>query len=563
MTYVVTQPCCNDASCVAVCPVNCIHPTPDESDYARTEMLYIDPNTCIDCGACADACPIDAIVPDSDLDEGDMPYLEINADYFEDPKNRNYPGVAAVQRHPVVGVTGATPLRVAIVGTGPAACYAGEELLASGATGVEVHFFERLPTPWGLVRFGVAPDHQQTKSVSEAFSRIGSRRGAYFHLNVEIGKHLTHEELLTHFHAVIYAVGAHDDRRLGIAGEDLPGSYSASDFVSWYNGHPDGAQRSFDLSGTRAVVVGNGNVALDVARMLSTDVKSLARTDIADHALTALAGSAISEVVVLGRRGPAQAAYTTPELLGLAAAEGIDLVVDSVGAESIGVATTTAEPSGMSAAVDFKSRLFDEIAAAPTTGAPKRIVLRFLSSPIEILGDDRVRGLRVQRNELVETTEGEFVVRPTDQFDDIECGLVIRSIGYRGTPLAGLPFDDKTGTVPNEKGRVFDPITGEAVAGVYVAGWIKRGPSGSIGNNSRCARDTVRALVEDYSEGRLTAPALDNDALTQLVSQRQSNALTYTDWKTIDQFERSAARKHNRPRIKLVDIDSMLGVARP
>ncbi|KXF53836.1 ferredoxin [Rhodococcus sp. SC4] len=559
MTYVVTQPCCNDASCVAVCPVNCIHPTPDERDYSRTEMLYIDPNTCIDCGACADACPIDAIVPDYDLEEGTERYLDINADYFEDPKHRDYPSAPVVQQRPVVGVTDATPLRVAIIGTGPAACYAGEEVLGSGAPGVEVHFFERLPTPWGLVRFGVAPDHQQTKSVTDAFARIGARRGTYFHLNVEIGKHLTHEELLTHFHAVIYAVGAHHDRRLGISGEDLPGSHPASDFVSWYNGHPDGAQRSFDLSCERAVVVGNGNVALDVARILTSGLGHLARTDIADHALEALAASKISEVVVLGRRGPAQAAYTTPELLGLAAAEGIDLVVDPADVESIGVTATTTP----SAAAAFKSRLLDEIAATPPSGAPKRIVLRFLSSPAEIVGEDHVRGLRVQRNELVESPEGEVTVRPTDRFEEIECGLIIRSIGYRGTPLAGLPFDDATGTVPNDGGRVVDPATGATIPGVYTAGWIKRGPSGSIGNNSRCAKDTVRALVEDYAQGQLPAPTLDTDALAALLAQRQPNVLTYTDWKTIDQFERAAARKHQRPRIKLVDVDAMLDVARP
>ena len=559
MTYVVTQPCCNDASCVAVCPVNCIHPTPDEADYSRTEMLYIDPNTCIDCGACADACPIDAIVPDYDLEEGTERYLEINADYFEDPRNREYPSAAVVQQRPVVGVTDATPLRVAIIGTGPAACYAGEEVLGSGAPGVEVHFFERLPTPWGLVRFGVAPDHQQTKSVTDAFARIGARRGTYFHLNVEIGKHLTHEELLAHFHAVIYAVGAHHDRRLGIPGEDLPGSHPASDFVSWYNGHPDGAQRSFDLSCERAVVVGNGNVALDVARILTSGLGHLARTDIADHALEALAASKISEVVVLGRRGPAQAAYTTPELLGLAAAEGIDLVVDPADVESIGVTATTTP----SAAAAFKSWLLDEIAATPLSGAPKRIVLRFLSSPAEIVGEDRVRALRVQRNELAESPEGGGAVRPTDRFEEIECGLVIRSIGYRGTPLAGLPFDDATGTVPNDGGRVVDPATGATIPGVYTAGWIKRGPSGSIGNNSRCAKDTVRALVEDYAQGQLPAPTLDTDALAALLAQRQPNILTYTDWKTIDQFERAAAREHQRPRIKLVDVDAMLGVARP
>ncbi|MEU3657662.1 FAD-dependent oxidoreductase [Streptomyces sp. NPDC032161] len=558
MTYVVTQNCCNDATCVSVCPVNCIHPTPDEPGYATAEMLYIDPDSCIDCGACADACPVDAIVTEFDLTAATEPYLEINARYFADPAHKDYSATPYEERKPKVEASEPGPLRVAIVGSGPAAGYAAEQLLTRKGVEVEVHMFERLPTPWGLVRFGVAPDHQATKSVAKLFARTAGRKGMDFHLNVEVGTHITHEELLAHHHAVIYAVGATGDRKLGVSGEDLPGSHSATDFVAWYNGHPDFADRTFDLSGERAVIVGNGNVALDVARVLAGDVDRLARTDISDRALEALATSKINEVVVLGRRGPAQAAFTTPELLGLAEAQGFEVCVDpnDVKIDPLTAAALEAAPHTMAGR---KTEILGELAGRQRTSAGKRIVLRFLTSPVEILGEERVRGVRVGINELVDSG-GRLEARATGETEDLACGLVLRSIGYKGNPVPGLPFDDSRGTLPNDHGRVVDPVARTPITGVYTAGWIKRGPSGVIGTNKKCAEDTVQALFDDYAAGRLAAPAQGRDALRALIAERQPDALDYAAWQTIDRHERTTAKEHRRPRIKLTSVTDMLQV---
>lgn len=550
MTYVVTQHCCNDATCVEACPVNCIHPTPDEPGYATAEMLYIDPDGCIDCGACVPECPVDAIVADFDLTEDDERYAEINAHYFADPAHQDYSATPVVARKPAVETAEREPLRVAIVGSGPAGCYAAEELLGHRGLDVEVSMFERLPTPWGLVRFGVAPDHQRTKSVTDAFTRTVSHRGLNLYLNVEVGTHVTQDELLAHHHAVIYAVGAASDRGLGIPGEDLPGSHSATDFVAWYNGHPDAAEQTFDLSCERAVIVGNGNVALDVARILASDVDDLAGTDIADHALAALAASRITEVVVLGRRAAAQAAFTTPELLGLTRVPGLHVAADPQAGDGL-------DPASMTA---LKVQVVRELADHAASGAGKTVRLRFLRSPVEILGSERVSGLRVVRNELA-PSNGSYRASPTGETEDIECGLVLRSIGYRGTPLPGLGFDETSATLPNDGGRVVDPDSRDAVPGVYVAGWMKRGPSGVIGTNRKCAAETVRALVDDYVADRLTAPDLDGDALRALVAGRQPAALDYRGWQAIDQHERSAAAPHGRSRVKLVDVPEMLAVA--
>lgn len=557
MTYVITQNCCNDATCVTVCPVNCIHPTPDEPDYATAEMLYIDPQTCIDCGACVDVCPVDAIMPDFDINEDTERYLELNARYFADPAHQDYPQAPSKPQKSKVEVFEPGPLRVAVVGSGPAGCYAAEALLSRKDVEAEVHLFERLPTPWGLVRFGVAPDHQATKLVAKLFTTTAGRKGLDFHLNVEVGKHITHDELLAHHHSVIYAVGAAHDRRFGIPGEDLPGSHSATDFVAWYNGHPDFAEHIFDLSGDRAVIVGNGNVALDVARILASDIDELARTDIADHALEALATSTISEVVVLGRRGPAQAAFTTPELLGLVDTAGFEVVVDPAEAK---LDLQTAAALGSHSLAGVKAKILGELAQRRHSGTGKRVVLRFLASPTEVIGDDRVRGLRVVRNELIDPGDGQFIPRATGETESIDCGLVLRSIGYRGAPLPGLPFDTPRGTVPNHHGRVMDPAAGAAVTGVYVAGWIKRGPSGVIGTNKKCAEDTIRALLDDYAAGRLVGPAKDGDALRALIAERQPDALDFQAWNAIDLHERRIATALRRPRVKLTSIFEMLAV---
>lgn len=550
MPYVITRSCCNDASCVAACPVNCIHPTPDEPDFATAEMLYIDPEVCIDCGACVPECPVEAIVADLDLTASDGPYAELNARYYLDPAHRDYPDAQYDASRPLVNVKDREPLRVAIVGSGPAGAYAAEELVSRRGLNAEVHVFERLPVPWGLVRFGVAPDHQDTKRVTRQFARTASRDSVTFNLNVEVGEQVTHDELLTHFHAVIYAVGARSDRRLNIPGEDLAGVHSATDFVAWYNGHPDFADASFDLSGERAVVIGNGNVALDVARILASDIDRLGRTDIADHALAALAESSVKEIVVLGRRGPAHAAFTTPELIALSQREDFGLDVDFGGFVN--------EPGGF-ALPEYKIGVLHQLAQRPVSRHERTVRLRFLRSPVGVVGPSKVHALHVVHNELDLAPDGSTVVRATAVEEEVECGLVLRSIGYRGTPLPGLPFDHERGTLPNAGGRVLDK-DGEALEGVYATGWIKRGASGVIGTNKACAADTVQAIVDDYLEGRLPAPRADTSVLESIIDSRRSGRMAYHDWLSIDRHEIGSGNEAGRPRRKLVHIDEMLAI---
>ncbi|KOS54757.1 FAD-dependent oxidoreductase [Rhodococcus rhodochrous] len=540
MAYVITQTCCNDASCVAVCPVNCIHPTPEEREFAQTEMLHIDPQTCIDCGACADACPVEAIFPEDRLTETQARFKDINADYYTaHPMPENWNPLTPTPAPP----RGQETLRVAVVGAGPAACYAAQELLER--SNVEVEMFDRLPTPWGLVRSGVAPDHPGTKAVTESFEWSFRRDAFALHLDVEVGRDLDHDELLAHHHAVVYATGASADRSLGIPGEDLPGSHAATEFVAWYNGHPDYADRAFDLSGDRAVLVGNGNVALDVARILTMDVDELARTDIADHALEALRRSNIREVVLLGRRGPAQAAYSNPEFLALGDLNGVDVVVDE---SELDLDPASAQLAAADPAVAMRMRLAREYARREPRPGNKRIVFRYLVSPTEIEGTDRVAGLRAVRNELIPGDDGALVARPTEQALHLDAQLVLRSIGYRGVPLPGVPFDERRAIVPNENGRV----TG-AGPGVYVTGWIKRGPSGVIGTNKACAKETVAALLADLDAGRLTRPAYGRRELERLLGQRRPSRVGLSGWHEIDEAERAAGRAAGRPRVKLTD----------
>lgn len=555
MAFVITQPCCNDASCTEVCPVDCIHPTPDERDFKSTEMLYIDPETCIDCGLCVDACPVDAIFRDDDLPEAMTRYSTINADYFAD-NEPEYADPAPALKFPK---TDQDPFRVAIVGSGPSAFYAAGELLAFKRSGIEVDMFDRLPTPWGLVRAGVAPDHPETKSVTDVFAEVARRPGFRLHLNVEVGKHLTHEDLLAHHHAVIYAVGAPSDRHLGIPGEDLPGSLAATEFVAWYNGHPDYADRSFDLTSSRAVIVGNGNVALDVARLLVLDPDVLDKTDMAPHAVEALRQSSIEEVVLLGRRGPAQAAFTSPELLALGQLPDVDIVVSAADLE---LDDSSAAEVDTSPAKRLKITLLREYAARPLAGHRKRIVLRFLTSPVEVQGTDHVTGLLVARNEMVVGEDGTMRARTTEQTELLETGMVLRSVGYRGVPVAGLPFDEARGTISNVGGRVTE-LDGEPVPGTYTAGWIKRGPSGVIGTNRQCAHDTIALILEDLAADRLDPPKGDREAFAALVAERQPDEVDWTGWKAIDARERELGKAAGRSRVKLLDLDEMVALSRP
>jgi ferredoxin--NADP+ reductase len=452
-------------------------------------------------------------------------------------------------------------LRVAVVGAGPAGFYAAGSLLRAADVDVEVELFDRLPTPYGLVRAGVAPDHPEIKNVARVYEKTAALPGFRFHGNVEVGRDITHDELLAHHHAVIYAPGAAGDRRLAIPGEDLPGSHAATAFVAWYNGHPDFCDARFDLSGPRAVVVGNGNVALDVARMLVLTPDELAATDVADHALEALARSGIEEIVVLGRRGPAQAAYTNPELLELGELTDADIVVDPREAELDPLSRVWLDGDRASGTSRRNVDIAGEYARRARTGKRKRIALRFLASPVEIVGDGRVEAVRVARNDLVAGDDGAVRARATDDVETIDCGLVLRSIGYRGAPVGGVPFDERAATIANEGGRVIDSATGEPVPGVYAAGWIKRGPSGVIGTNKKCANETVRELLDDLAQGRLPEPSREADALGELLRERAPERVAYGGWQRIDTRERERGAAQNRPRVKLVRHEELVAAA--
>jgi ferredoxin--NADP+ reductase len=452
------------------------------------------------------------------------------------------------------------PLRVAIVGSGPAGFYAAGHLLKSKShpdVRVQVDMFDRLPTPWGLVRAGVAPDHPNIKAVSRVYEKTAEHPEFRFYGNVELGRDLSHDDLTTRYHAVIYAVGAQTDRRMGIPGEDLPGSWAATEFVAWYNGHPDYKDLEFDLSAERAIVVGNGNVATDVARMLALTREELAQTDVADHALDVLAESNVREIVVLGRRGPAQAAFTNPELLELGDMTDADIFVDPRDVELDPLSKAFIESEAAHATKKKNVHILTGYAAREPLGKPRRIVLRFLVSPVEILGSERVEGIRFVHNELVEGDDGSLRPRPTDVTDELDCGLVFRSIGYQGTRIPGVPFDEKTCTIPHEHGRI-SGRTGE-----YAVGWIKRGPTGIIGTNKRDAQETVDAVLEDLDSGRLPTPAdPDRDSMETLLAERQPDAVSYAGWLAVDRVERERGEPYGRPRVKLCSFEELLEAAK-
>lgn len=543
MPHVITQSCCNDGSCVFACPVNCIHPTPDEPGFATSEMLYIDPVACVDCGACVSACPVGAIAPDTRLDTRQLPFVEINASFYpERPAGEKLPPtskLAPVLPAPQVRARH-QPLTVAIVGSGPAAMYAADELLTQH--GVRVNVFEKLPTPYGLVRAGVAPDHQNTKRVTRLFDRVAANRRFRFYLNVEVGRHLSHADLLAHHHAVVYAVGAPDDRRLRIEGMGLPGTGTATEFVAWVNGHPDFADLTVDLSHERVVIVGNGNVALDVARVLTTNPDDLARTDISDRALAAFRASAVREVVVAARRGPAHSAFTLPELIGLTGSSDVVLSAADHALVAADLATVTDDLTKRK--LEILSNLGDDSAPAPRP----RIRLAYQLTPNRVLGDQRATGV-------------EFAVTGTDELRQLDAGLVLTSIGYRGKPIRDLPFDESAAVVPNDGGRVVDPESGAPVRGAYVAGWIKRGPSGFIGTNKSCSLQTVQALVADFNAGKLDEPAAAPRALDELVAARQPDAVDARGWRAIDAAEVARGGAEGRPRNKFTDVVDMLAAA--
>jgi ferredoxin/flavodoxin---NADP+ reductase len=453
------------------------------------------------------------------------------------------------------------PERVAIVGAGPAGAFAADRLLRARGD-VEIDLFERLPTPWGLLRAGVAPDHQEIKRLDETFDEQTLRRGCRFFGNVEVGKDISHDELMSHYSAVIYATGAQTDKSLGIPGEELPGSRPATEFVAWYNGHPDYRDLEFDLSARRAVVIGNGNVAADVTRMLTLSPGELARTDVADHALEALRESRIEEVVVLGRRGPAQAAFTSAELRELGRMEGVDLRVDPAEAELDPLSAAWLAEDGTFTARKNVELLREFAAREPRAGASRSIVLRFLRSPVEIRGEGRVEAIDIRRNEIVRADDGMLRPRPADdELETIDCGLVLRSVGYRAVPLPGVPFDERSFILPNDGGRVLTP-NGDQLPGVYAVGWIKRGPTGILGTNKRDAEETVSRLAEDLAAGTCPAPANPGRGqIDTLLAERKPDLVTADAWRAIDARELEAGLQQERPRVKLASREELLAAA--
>ena len=448
-------------------------------------------------------------------------------------------------------------LRVAVVGSGPAAFYATGHLLGSEDPPVEVDMFERLPTPWGLVRLGVAPDHPQLKTVSRAFEKIAARPGFRFLGNVEVGRDVMHDELASRYDAVIYAIGSQTDRRLGVPGEDLPGSWAATELVAWYNGHPDFQDLRFDLSCKRAVVIGNGNVALDVARMLALTREELAPTDTTGTAIEAIVSSGISEIMVLGRRGPVQAAWTPAELQELGELAGADVLVDQDELELD--PGSEAELSDSSNIVHRNLEILHEFASRQPSGLPRSVRLRFRVSPVAILGEAKVEAVEIVHNRLEADASGQIRAVATDHREVITCGVVFRSVGYRGVALPGVPYDESAGTMPNQDGRVLDAES-RPIPGLYCAGWIKRGPTGVIGTNKKDATETVDLLLEDARAGALPEPTAAG--IDELLAERGVEVVSYAGWEAIDATERARGEAQRRSRVKLCTWDELLAAAR-
>ncbi|WP_028473826.1 4Fe-4S dicluster domain-containing protein [Nocardioides alkalitolerans] len=539
MVFVIADGCCNDASCVEVCPVDCIRPRPEDPQFRTTDQLYIDPASCIGCAACAYACPVSAIHDETDLPAHLSDFAARNRDHFvEEPLTPRFLEAPASPTASRATDRGTTALRIAVIGSGPAGCYTVAEL--TDIPGIEVTVLDRLITPFGLLRAGVAPDHPRTKLVSDFFDTVLSRPQVTCLFDVEVGVDVAIDEVLASHHAVVYAGGATDDRRLGIDGESLSGSHPAREFVAWYNGHPDFAHHTFDLNGHTAVVLGNGNVALDVARILSSTPDTLARTDIADHALHALRRSQVREVVVVGRRGPGDAACTWPELSELGRLEKVDVRVPptdlEIGLDAVQTGTQLR-----------KAELLRHLATTEATGE-RQITFRFGLQAVEMTGENAVEQLRLRSTR-----------EPDRELETIDTSLVLRAVGYAVAPVPGLPFDPVRHTIANLGGRVQVHETGDTIAGLYCAGWAKRGPSGVIGTNKVCAQETVAALLEDAAAGRLNPPTASVETLLDVLRQRRTEPVGMVGWRSVDRHEREAGGRGvpPRPRRKLVDRDVM------
>jgi ferredoxin--NADP+ reductase len=449
-----------------------------------------------------------------------------------------------------MSMTDHSPLRVAIIGAGPSGFYAAGQLLAVADPQFAVDLYDRLPTPYGLVRSGVAPDHPKIKSVTRAYDKTTEHERFRFFGHVELGGDITRAQLLEHYHVVMYTLGTSIDKRLGIPGEELRGSHAATEFVAWYNGHPDHSGLEIDLQAKQAVVVGAGNVAIDVARMLALAPAELEITDTADHAMEVLRASGIEEITILARRGPLQAAWTNPELLEMGELERADLEVVSGELDELSVIALQEADKTRRRNVE----IMQDYAARPKTGKPITVRFRFLASPVELLGDSdgHVRAVRIENNAIVARDDGSLAARGTGTRDEIPAQLVFRSIGYTGQPIDDVPFDERRGLIRNEGGRVTD-VEGRHLVGEYVSGWIKRGPSGVIGTNKKDSQDTVAKILEDAAAQRLNEPS--SDEIEAMIATHCEHAVTWPGWQAIDAIETAAgeASAPARPRVKLTD----------
>lgn len=451
------------------------------------------------------------------------------------------------------------PLRVAVIGAGPAGFYVADHLFKQKGLTVEVDVFDRLPTPFGLVRHGVAPDHQKIKLVTRVFEKTANHPRFRFFGHVELGSDVTVEDLREHYHQIVYTVGAQTDRNLSIPGEDLADSHSATEFVAWYNGHPDYRDHTFNLDAETVAIVGVGNVAVDVARILCRHTDELAETDIADDALEALRQSKVKEVIMLGRRGPAQAAFSLQEIkeLGKMPHAQVRVPPDEATPDALTLEALEKEPDP---AAMHKLEILGDFADAPDQGKPRTLTIRFLVSPTELIGDEQghVKAMKLIHNELYLDDRGTLRPRATDRIEEIPAQLVFRSVGYHGVALPGVPFDSRRGIIPNELGRVTDPDSGKSRLGEYTAGWIKRGPTGLIGTNKADAHETGDRMLEDLTAGRLLDPPKPHiDHAADLIAQRQPEHFSYEHWKWLNDHETSLGESAGRPRVKLTTIEQM------
>ncbi|KQY55988.1 hypothetical protein ASD11_16035 [Aeromicrobium sp. Root495] len=456
MPHVVTQSCCADASCAHACPVNCIHPTPDEPDFGLSDMVYVDPSSCVDCGACVTACPVGAISAHTRLLPGELPFIELNAAYHREasgprPLQAPVPSIPRLER--------AGRASVVVVGAGPAALYTAAELVKNEQ--VDVTVLERLDVPHGLARFGISPDHTRTRRIRGQLDRILDHPRVTLRTGVEVGRDVSLDDLRAEHHAVVLATGATLPRRLAVPGADLPQVTTAFELVTWWNGHPEAVRPV--LESERAVVVGAGNVALDVARMLTASPEVLRRAELSSTARQVLAESSVRHVDVVARGTAMDAAFTTPELVGLVALEHVVVRVDGL----------EERPAGLTGLAEQRWNLLAQLAARPE-GGERTITLRFGQTPVEVVGDGRVAGVRVRAAD--------------DTVRALPAGLVVAAIGQ----VAHEP-------VEHSAGRVLAPESGTAEPGLYCVGWLKRGGRGFIGSNRACARETTRSVLDDVN----------------------------------------------------------------